>query len=70
MIVFEVPNLEMVEFGDAKHKAGGGLHGIPRTSDLFPTEGPVDDFVDFESRILSQVELYGENGNTAGRPFS
>ena len=67
MIVMEVENLELLQFGDQNHKVGGGLHTIPRTSDLFPTDGPVDDFIDFESRILSQIQLYGSSGTTTGK---
>jgi hypothetical protein len=67
MIIMEVENLELVQFGDQNHKVGGGLHTITRTSDLFPTNGPVDDFIDFESRILSQIELYGSSGTSAGK---
>jgi hypothetical protein len=65
MIVFEVEDLELVQYGNKKH-VGGGLHEIPRTSDTFPTAGPVDDFVDFESRILEQIQLYGSSGNSTG----
>ncbi|KAF1976036.1 hypothetical protein BU23DRAFT_552042 [Bimuria novae-zelandiae CBS 107.79] len=65
MFVSEVENMELIQYGDQNHKVGGGLHNIPRKSELFPTDGPVDDFVDFESRLLSQIESYGDSGTLA-----
>ncbi|KAJ4357868.1 uncharacterized protein N0V89_002445 [Didymosphaeria variabile] len=65
LIVFDVEDLELVQYGNRKH-VGGGLHVISRTSDMFWTNGPVDDVIDFESRILEKVELYGDGRDSAG----
>lgn len=50
MVLYKVPELSTAQT-DA-------LKNIPRTSDTFPTNGPVDDFIDFESRIFSLVQYF------------
>ncbi|KAJ4294397.1 hypothetical protein N0V90_008087 [Kalmusia sp. IMI 367209] len=63
MIVYEVEDLALVQNND--NHVGGSLKDIPRTSETFPTEGLVDDFIDFESRILSQIQLFGSGEHPA-----
>lgn len=65
MIVFEIGDLSLVQHGN-RNLRGSELHQISRTSEMFPSSGPVDDFVDFETRILKQIQLYGSSGNSAG----
>lgn len=50
MVIYKCPDLALVK--------AGKLESVPRTSDLFPTEEPVDVLIDSESRILSFVQLY------------
>lgn len=50
MVIYKVPDLAGAQSGKLKE--------VPRTSELFPTDGPVDDFIDFESRIFSLAQLY------------
>ncbi|KAF2692206.1 hypothetical protein K458DRAFT_354521 [Lentithecium fluviatile CBS 122367] len=50
MVIYKVPDLAPVQ--------SDMLKKIPRTSDMFPTDGPVDDFIQFESRIFELVQLY------------
>lgn len=64
MILMEVRDLELLH---QRHTAGGAFHSIPRTSDQFPTDGPVDEFVDFESRILSEIQVFGSNKTGLGK---
>ncbi|KAF2013827.1 hypothetical protein BU24DRAFT_424860 [Aaosphaeria arxii CBS 175.79] len=50
MIVYNVPDLAPL--------LAGKLQKVPRTSETFPTNGPVEDFVEFESRIFSLAQVY------------
>jgi len=51
MILYEVDDLGLVQ--------SGGLKKVPRTSTMFPTDGPVDNFIELESRVLSLEQNYG-----------
>jgi hypothetical protein len=61
MILYKMRDLAPVQAGGLK------ADKIPRTSDMFPTDGPVDDFVDYESRIYSLVQLYETEKQPKGR---
>ncbi|KAF2872533.1 hypothetical protein BDV95DRAFT_606135 [Massariosphaeria phaeospora] len=50
MTIYKIPDLAQV--------AAGKLTHIPRTSNMFPSRAPVDDFVDLDSRVFSLVQLY------------
>ena len=50
MSIYKIPELRDVQ--------AGKLQDIKRTSDLFPTDRPLEDFVISESRILGLEELY------------
>jgi hypothetical protein len=50
MTIYKIPELQNVQ--------DGKLQDIKRTSKLFPTSGPLEDFVTSESRILSFEQLY------------
>jgi hypothetical protein len=52
MIIYQVPDVA------AMKSRGSELSDIPRTSDSFPTDGGVDDFIEFESRVYSLVQNY------------
>jgi hypothetical protein len=58
MILYQVPDLAAAQSRE--------LSNIPRTSDSFPTDGPVDDFIEFESRIFSKVQLYEATPQSEG----
>lgn len=67
MILFEVDDLEDVQRGRTKTgQVGGGLHEVPRASETFPGGGVVDEYVDFESRILERVEVFGQGVEQSG----
>jgi hypothetical protein len=61
MVMYRVPDLAPVQSETLKN--------IPRTSNLFPTDGPVDDFIDFESRIFSFVQLHETEKQPEGTFF-
>jgi hypothetical protein len=50
MSIYKIPELRDVQ--------AGKLQDIKRTSDLFPTDKPLEDFVISESRILGLEQLY------------
>ncbi|KAF2002665.1 hypothetical protein P154DRAFT_520783 [Amniculicola lignicola CBS 123094] len=50
MFIYRVPDLAPIQ--------AGKLQSVPRTSDRFPTAGPVDDFIEVETRIYSLAQLY------------
>lgn len=50
MVIYKMPDLGAAQ--------SGKLGEVPRTSSLFPTDGPVDDFAESEYRIMSLVQLY------------
>jgi hypothetical protein len=50
MTIYKIPELQNVQHGK--------LQDIKRTSELFPTSGPLEDFVTSESRILGLEQLY------------
>ncbi|CAI6338231.1 unnamed protein product [Periconia digitata] len=52
MILYEAPDLAPIKQGKLREDH------VSRKSDMFPTDGPVDDFVDVESRILAREEYY------------
>ncbi|KAF2642263.1 hypothetical protein P280DRAFT_262017 [Massarina eburnea CBS 473.64] len=52
MVIYKVPDLTPVKEGKLKDDA------VSRKSSLFPTDGPVDDFIEFESRILSLNQYF------------
>jgi len=52
MIIYQLPDVAAIK------SRGKELSDILRTSDSFPTDGPVDDFIEFESRIYSLVQNY------------
>jgi hypothetical protein len=50
MTIYKIPELQNVQ--------AGKLQDIKRTSELFPTSGPLEDFVISESRVLGFEQLY------------
>ena len=60
MYIYKIPELRDVQ--------AGKLQDIKRTSDLFPADGPLEDFVISESRILGLVQLYETTKQPEG-PF-
>ncbi|KAF2794664.1 hypothetical protein K505DRAFT_274721 [Melanomma pulvis-pyrius CBS 109.77] len=55
---FEKPLMSIYKIPELRDVQGGKLQDIKRTSDLFPTSGPLEDFVVSESRILALEQLY------------
>lgn len=62
MIIYKIP--EMAEVAAQK------LRGVPRTSDMFPTSGPVDDFTELEVRCLTLTQLYETAKQPEGTRFA
>jgi hypothetical protein len=58
MSIYKIPELRDVQ--------AGKVQDIKRTSDLFPTDGPLEDFVVYESRILGLEQLYETTKQSEG----
>ena len=58
LVIYHVPDLAALRTGK--------LEAVPRSSELFPTEEPVDAFVESDSRVLSEVEVFEKERHAPG----
>lgn len=60
------PNMVVYELDDLAAAKSGNLQEVSRVSSLFPSNDPVDTFVESEARVLSLVEEYQKEEYPAG----
>jgi hypothetical protein len=60
VILYKVPDLALIQ--------AGKFQSVPRTSKQSLFEGPVDDYIEVDTRVYSFAQLYETSRRDAGKP--